>query len=43
MTNTTSFLDDEWTGLTKEKIKSKIISEFKEQMEIESAKQAHEQ
>jgi hypothetical protein len=56
MTNTTSSNEDEdWTGLTKEKIsvteipeveekiKSKIISEFKEQMEIESAKQAHEQ
>lgn len=39
----TSFDDDDWTSLTKEKIKSKIISEFKEEKEIEAANQAYKQ
>jgi hypothetical protein len=43
MTNTTSFKDEDWTNLSKEKIKSKIISEFKEQKEIEAAKEAYQE
>jgi hypothetical protein len=38
-----SFEDEDWTGLDHHTIKSRILSEFKEGMEIESAKQAHEQ